>query len=110
MKFTKSHHLGVVAAGNDIGFDIPASKDEYHVKVNKYNKYNNCYEQVWQHTSSGILVRSVCQEWDESFVLVFPLERSSKKCKYTRHEIEIAIGNYLEAMNVPIIDYYSHNI
>lgn len=36
------------------------------------------------------------EKWDESFVLVFPLKSNEKPCQYKRHEIEIAIGNYLE--------------
>ena len=109
MKFTKSGHVGVVASSNDIGFDFPQNESEYNTQIKVYNKFQKCYEDKWKYTTSGILVHSVGEEWDESFVLVFPLESKEKPCRYNRHEIEIAIGNYLEKNNVPIIDYYSHN-
>ena len=109
MKFTKSGHVGVVASSNDIGFDIPQNTSEYNTKIKVYNKFKRCYEDKWKYTTSGILVHSVDEQWDESFVLVFPLECNEKPCRYDRHEIEIAVGNYLEENNVPIIDYYSHN-
>ena len=103
MKFTKSGHIGVVASSNDIGFDIPQNESEYNTQVKVYNKFRKCYEYKWKYHFVG-------EKWDESFVLVFPLESNEKSCRYNRHEIEIAIGNYLEKNNVPIIDYYSHNI
>jgi len=109
LKFTKSGHVGVVASSNDIGFDIPQNESEYNTQIKVYNKFEKCYEVNWKYTTSGILVHSVKEKWDESFVLVFPLESNGKPCRYNRHEIEIAIGNYLEKNNVPIIDYYSHN-
>lgn len=109
MKFTTSGHVGVVACSNDIGFDLPQDKSEYNDKVNVYNKFSKMDEEKWKYTTAGILVHSVGEKWDESFVLVFPLECTDMSCQYKRHEVEIAIGNYLEANNVPIIDYYSHN-
>ena len=109
LKFTKSRHVGVVAASNDIGFDMPQDKSDYNVQIKVYNKYKKCYEDKWKYTTSAILVHSIGEEWDESFVLIFPLEGIGKTCKYNRHQIEIAIGNYLLKNNVPIIDYYSHN-
>lgn len=109
LKFTTSGHIGVVACGNDIGFDLPRNESEYNEKVIEYNKYTKSYEDKWKYTTSGILVHSVGEKWDESFVLVFPLEPSKRACQYKRHEIETAIGNYLEKNNVPIIDFYSHN-
>ena len=109
LKFTKSGHVGVVASSNDIGFDIPQNESEYNTKIKVYNEFKKCYEDKWKYTTSGILVHYVNEKWDESFVLVFPLKSNEKPCQYKRHEIEIAIGNYLEKNNVPIIDYYSHN-
>ncbi|MEE1249860.1 MAG: hypothetical protein UHU19_11640, partial [Lachnospiraceae bacterium] len=82
---------------------------DYNVQIKVYNKYKKCYEDKWKYTTSAILIHSIGEEWDESFVLVFPLEGIGKNCKYNRHQIEIAIGNYLLKNNVPIIDYYSHN-
>ena len=109
MKFTKSGHVGVVACSSDVGFDIPQDESEYNTRIKVYNKFKKCYEDKWKYTTAGILVHSVNEEWDKNFVLVFPLESNGTPCQYDRHEIEIAIGNYLEKNNVPIIDYYSHN-
>lgn len=81
MKFTTDGYLGVVAAGKDINY-----------------KYNN---------TSGILIKHLGKEWDESFVLVFPLENLSES-KLTRSEVETGIGNYLIDKGVSILDYYSH--
>lgn len=65
------------------------------------------YQFVWIHNSSGILVHQLGKEWDESFVLVFPL--ANIPCGYNRYDIERAIGNMLIAEGVPVIDFYSHN-
>ena len=81
MKFIKSGHLGVVAAGKDVNFG---------------------YEK-----SSGKLIASINKEWDKSFVLLFPLQNITDD---DRHKIERGIGNYLISKEVPIIDYYSHNM
>lgn len=109
LKFTKSGYVGVVAVSNDVGFDCPQYESEYNDRIKVYNKYRKCYEEKWKYSTSGILVHSVGEEWDDSYVLVFPLESKEGTCLYSRQEIEIAIGNYLEKNNVPIIDYYSHN-
>ena len=82
MKFTTKGHVGVIAKGFDVNY-----------------KYTN---------SSGILVNEVNEEWDSSFVLIFPLTPEMLK-NFTKGEIECAIGNYLISKNIPIIDYYSHN-
>lgn len=80
MKFTKDGYLGVVAASDDINFDI-----------------NN---------TSGEIIKKLNQEWDESRVLVFPLPNIGDK---ERSDIECGIGNYLtDEKGVPILDYYSH--
>lgn len=93
MKFTKDGYLGVVAQSNDINFAIPLSKSEYKM--------------VQKYTTAGILVHQLHKEWDESFVLIFPLINIPKE--YERGDVERAIGNYLIEKNVPIIDFYSHN-
>ncbi|HHW70201.1 MAG TPA: hypothetical protein GX392_02505 [Clostridiales bacterium] len=111
IKFTTDGFVGVVAVSNDINFDIPTSSAEYDEKVWKYDNNTKKKVQSWKYNSSGILVHKLKKEWDRSFVLVFPLSKLKTSCKYTRHEIEMAIGNYLtKGKNVPIIDYYSHNI
>ncbi len=103
MKFTKDRYLGVVASGNDVNFDIPASASQYD-EVERSFKGNR---DGWKYTTSGILIHQLGKVWDTSFVLVFPLVDipSGKK----RGDIERAIGNYLIAKGVPILDFYSHN-
>ena len=82
MKFTKDNYLGVVAVGNDINF----------------NRGN----------SSGKILTALGKEWDESFLLLFPLKNIPNDLNI--HLIESGIGNYLISKNVPILDYYSHNL
>lgn len=110
IKFTNCGFIGVVATSNDINFDIPPCNSAYDEKVRKYNEYSKKDECVWKYNSSGILLHKLEMEWDESFILVFPLKKLKENCTYTRHDIEMAIGNYLIEQNVPIIDYYSHYI
>lgn len=90
MKFTRDGYLGVVAASNDINF----------------NTITNSYK----------IINSCGKEWDESFVLIFPLDfESGYYDKFKENawqqvsKVEAAIGNYLIANNVPILDYFSHN-
>lgn len=97
LKFTTDGFVGVVAQGNDINFQIPASADDYNKKVGRQ----------WQFNTSGIIVHSLGKQWEQSFVLVFPLR--SNNMNYSRHYIETAIGNYLIDKGVPILDFYSHN-
>lgn len=107
MKFTTKGYLGVVAKSNDINFDIPLNVSDYDKKEWRYNSYLKKQELVWKHTSSGILVHQLGQEWDTSFVLMFPLVNIPDG--YDSGDIETAIGNYLISKEVPIIDFYSHN-
>ncbi len=110
IKLTEDGYVGVVAVSNDINFDIPPNDSVYDDKVWKYNEYTKKNELVWKYNSSGILVHKLNKKWDESLVLVFPLRKLNESCGYSRHNIEMAIGNYLIEQNVPIIDYYSHYI
>ena len=48
------------------------------------------------------------KEWNSSFVIIIPVTKEMK-VKWTRKQIETAIGEYLIVNEVPIIDYYSHN-
>jgi hypothetical protein len=82
LKFTTQGHLGVVAKSFDINFD-----------------YNN---------TSGKLVELVGEEWDSSFVFIFPMTPEIL-FKRTLSDMELGIGQYLISKNVPIIDFYSHN-
>lgn len=85
MKFTKNGYLGVVGTSTDINFD-----------------YDN---------TSGKIISSVGEYWDESFILVFPLIKSPQsRNELDRHLMESGIGNYLICHDVPILDFYSHNI
>lgn len=58
-----------------------------------YNSYNKCNREVWVHNSSGIITHKLGKEWDESFVLIFPLKGIPNG--YTRSDVETAIGNML---------------
>lgn len=110
IKFTEDRFVGVVATSNDINFNIPPNASVYDNKIWKYNEYTKKDELVWEYNSSGILVHKLEKKWNESLVLVFPLKELSENCTYNRHDIEMAIGNYLIEQQVPIIDYYSHYI
>lgn len=88
MKFTKpesgneSGFLGVVATGCDINFN--------------------------SDNSSGKIIKALGKEWDKESVLIIFLKRIPPHMN--RQQLESGIGNYLIAKNVPILDYYSHNI
>lgn len=82
MKFTEDGYLGVVASSNDINF----------------NDSNNSFK----------LINHVGKKWDKNLVLIVPLPGIAKP--EDRCLIERMIGNYLSDNNVPIIDYYSHNL
>lgn len=79
MKFTKDGYLGTVAAGTDINFD--------------------------EGTTSSKIIKHLRQEWDTSFVLIFPLKDITDGL---RKDIECGIGNYLSHHGIPILDYFSH--
>lgn len=86
MKFAKEknhqidrRYLGVVAASNDIDFSTS--------------------------NTSGKIISSLDLEWDESFILLFPLPRITDGM---RKDIEVGIGNNLIDNEVPILDFYSH--
>jgi len=81
--------------GNDINFCMPPSDKHYDER--KGSK--------WKYNTSGIIIRSLDQVWDESFVLVFPLKNIGKG--KDRKKIECGIGNNLIDKGVPILDYYS---
>lgn len=91
-KFTDKGHLAVVASSCDIN---------------------------WNYDSScGFLVKEVGEQFDDSFVFVFPLtqemirtkaEPRSNSRKYSVSDLELAVGNYLlNYKGVPIIDCFSH--
>lgn len=79
MKFTIDGYLGVVAASDDINFDMT--------------------------NTSGKIISHLNKQWKQDFVLVFPLPNIGDK---ERSDIECGIGNYLIDKGVPILDFYSH--
>ena len=96
MKFTTDGYLGVVATSNDINFDIPQNAEDYTKRKGRQ----------WSFNTSGILIHKLGKEWDTSFVLIFPLKDLPED--YSRHDIELFVGNYLINNGVPILDFYSH--
>lgn len=80
MKFTQSGYLGVVAMGCDINLN-----------------YDN---------SSGIIINYLGEEWNEEFILIFPLP--DIESPLTRSLIECGVGDYLISKGIPILDYFSH--
>lgn len=95
MKFTKDGYLGVVAKGADINFQIPESEKEYDNKKGSR----------WEYNTSGIIIHKLKKEWNEEFVLIFPLPDVNNKIA---REMEKKIGDYLIENNVAILDFYSH--
>lgn len=82
MKFASNGdktHLGVVAAGADINFDMD--------------------------NTAGRIISELGYKWEEEKVLICPLPNIGDK---ERSDIECGIGNYLIKNEVPILDYYSH--
>ncbi|HEL2255252.1 TPA: hypothetical protein U1X30_001830 [Streptococcus suis] len=106
LKFADNGYLGVVATSNDVNFQIPTNESEYDLKVRVYNEYEEKYKEEWKFNSAGIILHKLGLEWDESFVLLFPLGKIPEE--YSRHDIEKAIGNLLYKKGVPILDLYSH--
>lgn len=106
IKFTIDGYIGVVATSDDINFDLPNDKSDYDRKHKVYNSYTRKYEDKWMYNTSGIIVHKLNKSWDESFVLVFPLDNIPNG--YSRGDIEHAIGNLLLENDVPILDVFSH--
>lgn len=80
MKFTTDRYVGVVATGADVNFNMD--------------------------NTSGKIIKALGKQWNDKYVLIFPLTN----IKYNRQLIESGIGNYLISKEVPILDYYSHNL
>ena len=53
MKFTTDGYLGVVAASDDINFDIPLSEANYNDTTDGKEKSSG---NDWEHNTSGIIV------------------------------------------------------
>lgn len=84
MKFTKEGYLGVVVTSNDINFST-------------------------EENTSGKIITMLEQEWDESYVVIIPLNFSNVD-NLNRQRVESGLGNYLISKGVPILDYFSHNL
>lgn len=85
IKFNTSGIISVIGTGCDI----------YFTDATKNN------------TKSGRINIALNQEWDDRFVLIFPLREFPDDLN--RSDIESGIGNYLIAKGITILDYYSHN-
>lgn len=85
IKFTTDNYISVIGTGCDISFS----------------------DWVKKHTNAGLINQHLKKEWDDSFVLIFPLKNIPDNLN--RSDIESGIGNYLIYNKVPILDFYSHN-
>ena len=85
IKFTTDNYISVIGTSCDISFSEWAKKN----------------------TTSGLINQHLNKEWDENFVLIFPLKQIPDNLN--RSDIESGIGNYLIHKGVPILDFYSHN-
>lgn len=97
MKFTKDGYLGAVTTGANINFQVPPSEVFY----------DKMYVGNWLYNTSAIIIHHLKKEWDDSFVLIFPLRNMPSS--YYCVDVERTIENYLIDKKVPILDYY-HNI
>lgn len=81
MKFTSSGHLGAVGAGDSLHFD--------------------------EEDPSSEMIRVCGQDWDRSFVLVFPVRRTGGMPLLRRKDrdaVEMAVRRYLISEDVPVLD------
>ena len=112
MKFTKSGHLVVVATSADIKYSFEP------FSLNSEKKYSDDeYRKKYlgkKCTMSTIIIHELgrqgkekIEEWNDEFVLVFPLFNIKEK-GFKRKDIESGIGKYLIYKNVPILNYFSH--
>ena len=85
IKFTNDNYISVIGTGCDISFS----------------------EWARNNTTAGLINQHLKKEWDDSFVLIFPLKEIQDNLN--RSDIESGIGNYLINKGVPILDFYSHN-
>ena len=99
LKMTSDGHLLCVACGADINLrQVPLYAD-CDAKDSKGK---------WRYSSSSIIVSKLQKKLLKRYVLCFPL-RGIEDTPFSRHDIEVAVGRYLIAQGVPILDYYSHN-
>ncbi len=96
IKFTRGGYISVIGTSCDISFSKWA---QTHTTAGRISMY------LTEHLPSGH--RSDDFEWDDRFVLIFPLKKIPNNLN--RSDIESGIGNYLIHRGVPILDFYSHN-
>lgn len=82
LKFTKDGYLGVVASSNDINFS--------------------------DGNTSGKILKFLGKKWNKDIVVIIPLKFEDDILN--RQLVESGIGNYLISKDVPILDYFSHNL
>jgi len=99
MQFANCGRLAIVANSTDIGFPKLVEPKGRYTQYDYKKLKNGCY-------ISEIILHYLEKEWDESFVLVFPILELPEGM--SSHKIERSIGNYLISKEVPILDYYSH--
>lgn len=92
IRFTKSGHVAVVAASNDIS---------YYENDNKTNEKMPSRKII----SHLMAMNRDNYGWSDR-ILIFPLCNIPEGLM--RSDIEAGVGNYLISKNVPILDYYSH--
>ena len=85
IKFTTDEYISVIGVGCDISFS----------------------DRTKENTTAGLILKHLEKDWDDSFVLIFPLKEIPDNLY--RSDIESGIGNYLIHKGVPILDFYSHN-
>jgi len=106
MKFAKASGLlclVCVASSNDVNHRIPSHQDQYYLRNPKGTRPK------WKWNTSGIIVHNLGLEYDDSFVLVFPLSNlSNNPSRLTKEDVELGIGEYLLSQGIPILDRYSH--
>lgn len=67
--------------------------------------YFTINNELRKYISSGVILHKLEEEWDETYVLIFPIPNVGD---YEMSDIECGIGQYLIEKKVPILDYYSH--
>lgn len=97
-KFTDAGFLAGVAADTPINFSLPTKTSDYTLKVN----------QKWQYDATSILVHQLGQNWNTSFILIFPIPKLP--ANLTIKDIQAGVGNYLIQKDIPILDYYGHRL
>ncbi|WEV45816.1 hypothetical protein OZX60_03540 [Streptococcaceae bacterium ESL0687] len=109
IKFARDGYVGVVAKSNDINFKIPKDRTVWDETNNGKPKTSS---NSWKWNTSGIIIESLGKQWNESFVVIFPIPLaktlSAKMRKLEMGKLEHGLGGALILADCPILDYYSH--